>query len=127
MSNTLWHYGVLGMRWGRRNGSSTSTTTSTKKASPDDEIAKKKNDVSSLSDEELRSKISRLELEKRLNDLSKTEIKTKSTKGKDFVMAVLEKSGRNIGEQAMTYVIGTAVNKIAGQDVVNPKKGQKDK
>ena len=42
-------------------------------------------------------------------------------------MDVLEKSGKNIATQAVTYAMGNMVNKIAGSDVVNPKKGQKDK
>ena len=42
-------------------------------------------------------------------------------------MDVIEKSGQNIASQVATYVLGTAVNKIAGSDIINPKKGQKDK
>lgn len=42
-------------------------------------------------------------------------------------MDILEKSGKNIATQFVTYAMGAAVNKIAGTDVVNSKKGQKDK
>ena len=56
----------------------------------------------------------------------------KSSKGKDFVMRVIEKSGENIATQLTTYVMGSAVNKLLGDtfndpSIVNPKKGQKDK
>ena len=47
-------------------------------------------------------------------------------------MDVLEQSGKNIATQATTYLMGTATNKLFekfgfGPDVINPKKGQKDK
>ena len=47
-------------------------------------------------------------------------------------MDILEKSGTNIATQTMTYVMGTAVNKVLSSMVddkqaINPKKGQKDK
>ena len=51
----------------------------------------------------------------------------KPSRGKDFVMDVLEKSGKNIATQLTTYAMGAAVNKVAGKEIVNPKKGQKDK
>lgn len=78
-----------------------------------------------LSDDELRARISRLELEKRYKELARNP--TKKSKGKDFVMDVLEKSGKNIATQLSTYAMGSLVNKLAGQEIVNPKKGQKDK
>lgn len=80
-----------------------------------------------MSDSELREKITRLELEKKYSDLSKPKEQAKTSKGKAFVMDVLEKSGKNIATQAVTYAMGSIVNKVAGSDVVNPKKGQKDK
>ena len=76
---------------------------------------------------ELKELISRLELEKRYRDLSKSEEQVRSAKGRDFVADVLEKSGKNIATQFTTYMMGTAVNKLAGSEIVNPKKGQKDK
>ena len=50
-------------------------------------------------------------------------------------MGVLEKSLDNIGTQGLTYFLGTAVNKAVNKrdehgnlvEIVNPKKGQKDK
>ena len=69
-----------------------------------------------------------LELEKRYSDLSKPGEQAKTSKGKAFVMDVLKKSGKNVATQAVTYAMGSMVNKLAGSDVVNiPKKGQKDK
>ena len=145
-NNYLKHYGVLGMRWGVRRSRAQldgSTGSSKKKKlqkvqeenqaskykTKSSEPAKKT--IKDLSDTELREKINRLELEKRYKELSKVEPKTTS-KGKAFVMDVLEKSGKNIATQLTTYAMGRAVNGIFkdifnDEAVVNPKKGQKDK
>ena len=50
-----------------------------------------------------------------------------SSRGKSFVSDILEKSAKNIGTQAATYAMGAAINKMAKKEIVNPKKGQKDK
>ena len=93
---------------------------------------KLKKTVKDLSDEELRAKISRIELEKKYSDLTRVENKKKTSKGKAFINETLEKSGKNIAGQLVTYMMGTAVNKalkgVFDDDaIVNPKKGQKDK
>lgn len=157
--NELCHHGVKGMKWGVRRtkaqlGYPASTSKKTaksgdlvtsfsrkRKAAKQQKIAttqtkhettKPKNkSVSEMSDDELRSKISRLEMEKRYRDLAKAS-QPEQSKGKKFVMSVLEKSGQNIATQATTYMMGQAVNKaFAGvfndPAIVNPKKGQKDK
>lgn len=86
----------------------------------------KSNSISSLSDEELRKKINRLDLENRYNNLLKTSYPPEKVHaGRKFVMDVLKRSGQNVAEQTATYILGTAVNKIAGKDIINPKKGQK--
>ena len=185
--NELYHYGVLGMRWGvrryqNRDGSLTnagkkkynkemakleakekvlknkqrnaakidklnakkksvadleeslnSTKTKTKQQKTSN-TAKKS--IKDLSDDELRERVNRLELEKRYKDLSKQlysdAAKKKNSKAKEFVLDTLERSGKNIATQAVTYGMGAAVNKTIGNlvgdsQMVNPKKGQKDK
>ena len=87
-------------------------------------------DLKSLSDQELRDRISRLELEKRYKSLTASDADVKRTnRGKEFITSVLESSGRNVATQLATYAMGTAVNKYLGKgkQIVNPKKGQKDK
>lgn len=132
MSNsTLQHHGILGMKWGvrrtpeqlaRARGKSKSSSESEKESGSS---SKKK--IKDMSDDELKARISRLELEKRYKDLSKPEEKVRADRGRAFVVNVLEKSGTNIATQFTTYVMGTAVNRLAGSEIVNPKKGQKDK
>lgn len=136
-NNQLTHHGVLGMKWGvrrtpaqlghvsRKRKKTKKADVSNKKEKAKVDSKKTKKSVNELTDAELKDKINRLELEKRYKDLAKGSEPPK--KGKAFVMDVLEKSGKNIATQLATYAMGAAVNKIAGSDIVNPKKGQKDK
>lgn len=117
------------------SGESRSGRTAQKKAAS---ATASKRTLSDLSDDELRQRISRLELEKRYKDLEKADAKPKSTRGRDFCVNVLETIGKNtltnIGTQAANHVLGEAINKLAGVSsddkahrVVNPQKGQEDK
>lgn len=155
MDEELYHYGVKGMKWGIRRSPAQlghKTGTKKKKTSVVDAVKKisqkrqqakaektarkearktsrKKKSVAEMSDDELRERIARLELEKRYRDLTPKQ----THRGRDFVISVLENSGRNIATQTTTYAMGTAVNKIAqalgleDPHIINPKKGQKDK
>lgn len=135
MSETLTHHGILGMRWGFRR-TKAQLEKARGKLSSDNESSKKKK-VSELTDEELLDKIKRLELEKRYRDLLKDlvpqkSVPQKSSKGKDFVVKVLERSGENIATQASAYVMGKAVNKLFNKIykdpmAIDPKNIQKKK
>ena len=147
-NNSLKHYGVLGMKWGVRryqnkDGSLTAAGKKRAKQNGDADDVKEtpktskassstssKKTVKDLSDAELREKINRMQLEKQYKDLAKSEVQT--SKGKAFVMGVLEQSGKNIATQLTTYVMGKGVNALLkdvfnDDAIVNPKKGQKDK
>lgn len=87
-------------------------------------------DLSEISSEELQKKINRIQLEKQYRDLT-TKPKTVS-KGRQILNNILESSSKNIGTQLATYLMGNMVNSVAKslgyeEDIVNPKKGQKDK
>lgn len=151
-NNELKHYGILGMKWGirrspaqlghkpssssksspNRNGpSKISRPKKLKKASSKVEAPKKKT-ISEMSEEELNKMIDRMRLEKTYKQLISELNPQKTSKGKQFVLRVLEKSGENIATQLATYVFGTTVNNVASKfvedkKIVNPKKGQKDK
>lgn len=166
-NNYLYHYGVLGMKWGVRRtpaqlGKSTSSTKKkSKKKKPAKPVPQKpvKKKLRDMSDDEIRAKISRLKLEKEFKDLERNVKSSETSKSKKFVMDVLESAGKNVATQTATYMMGQGVNHLAKaigikngkvvlktkdgkpiiddegiektieifEDIVNPRKGQKDK
>lgn len=86
--------------------------------------------VKKMTETELKDRIARLELEKKVKDLEKGT----TSRGRNFVLDVIESAGKNIVTQATAHVMGIATNKVFEsllgdefKDFVNPKKGQKDK
>lgn len=129
--NELYHYGVLGMKWGVRRDR-TKLLGRKKKGKGTDDSDSQKQSISKMTDDELRSRISRLRMEKDYRELTVTKSQKRAEKGKKFVEDVLTKSANNIATQTVTYLMGRGVNKALGKifddpNVVNPKKGQKDK
>lgn len=146
--NELQHHGILGQKWGvrryqNRDGSLTAAgrkrysdsgdSQKVKKEKPQSDAKPKTKKASEMTEEELRAKINRLELEKRYRELSQSLApRSPNQKGKEFVQRVLMKSGENIATQFTTYVMGKGVNSVFkglfdDPNIVNPKKGQKDK
>ena len=112
----------------KTESNSNSSTSNSKSSTP----AKKS--LKDMSDSELQDAINRItNLETKYSELTKNNSPSKNnSRAKKFIMDVLEQSGKNIATQATTYLMGTATNKLFeklgfGQDVINPKKGQKDK
>lgn len=144
-SDELYHSGRKGQKWGQRlyqykDGSLTplgklrygKKGSKGKSASKDDKTSSNKKKIEDMSDEELRERINRLNLEQDYRKKMK-EINPKTTsKGKEIVKDILEKSAKNVGTQLATYVMGRGINKMFEKtfndpQIVNPKKGQKDK
>ena len=131
MENSLQHHGVKGQKWGvRRTPEQLGRRKLTRKKNrflsgkQKSESNSKKN-VKDMTDDEIRTKINRLELEKRYKDLLKAENQSRNSRGKAFVTDILEKSGKNIGTQLTTYTLGTAVNRMLGTDAVDPRRQQR--
>lgn len=156
VSKDFEHHGVLGMHWGirryqpypkgqkvkggkevgeaakvKQRPSKPSKKTSPPKSEPKEEPKKT---IKDMTDEEIRTAVARLKLEKEFKDLLASSTPKKSKRGKELITKMLEGSVQNIGGQLTTYAMGTAVNQIAKrlfkdlkEDIVNPKKGQKDK
>ena len=139
-SDILQHYGILGMKWGvrrtpaqlaRARGERSSSSSSNSKSQTSSSIKKRTRD---MSDDELKTRINRLELEKKYKDLSRETV----SRGRSFATRVVERIGENtlvnLGTQAANHVLGNLINKMAGvsssdsaKRIVNPQKGQTDK
>lgn len=148
----LYHHGVKGQKWGvhRHQNRDGSLIKSGKKHSTkisnflskhkEKTVAKKASktptskEISKLTDDELKKRIDRMDLEIKYKSKYSELHPAKVSAGRKFLKSMtgvttssLEKAGKNIGGQLATYLAGELTNKIAGKEVVNPKKGQKDK
>lgn len=154
MDDELYHYGRKGMKWGqnifgRRNSSGSVSKKSItksissriskankqrKKAKAQEDKKKqevkesnkiKKKKVSEMTDDELRSRINRLQMEKQYRDL---EASLYPKKGESYITKALKDAGqsslKNLSEQAFDTIGGETINKIgemiAGYDAKNP-------
>lgn len=140
-NDELMHYGVKGMKWGvrkDRGSSSSKGRTGRKKSSKNNafntmlkkrkkrktqkaaaeaaERAKHKS-VYEMSDEELRSAIKRMELER---DYKKLVVQNNpnADRGKKFVTEVLEASGKGLAIQVANHYGAQALNKAIGEEVI---------
>lgn len=101
MENELRHYGVLGMRWGKRK--SNSNTVSPKNKNNSDQSVKDERKVASknrrtLSDAELKKRIERMELERKMKDLTDKDI----APGRKAVNEILSNSGKKVATTVLT-------------------------
>ena len=109
VQNELKHYGVLGMKWGKRQAKSSTPTPGQvrrQEKREDKQIKKeRRNDVKNrrrLSDKDLTDKIGRLEKEKKLRELTDAEINS----GKKATSDIMKASGTKV---ATTMIAGGAL------------------
>lgn len=127
----LYHYGIKGMKWGvirtaeqlghiaKSAKSLYDSHKAKKRAKKEAAKAKKRSKITNpkkLSTEELNARIKRLQLEKDYNDLVKDTNRTR--KGKNFVMDILESSGKNLFTQVVNHYGAKALNEAIGEDVI---------
>lgn len=109
-----------------------------KESKKSETVSPKKKSVKDMSDEELKAEIDRLDLEAKYREAmtkSMTSVqknKKKLVDGRDLTSRILSKAGENLGSQLVTALGGMAINATIGKmlgdpNMVNPKKGQKDK
>ena len=141
----LYHYGTKGQKWGLRryqykDGTLTPlgrkrleklTKERTKLLGNSDqskETVPVKKSVKDLSDEELRSTINRLQMEKQLADLTR---QPETKKGKSVVGQILSKSGQaaasTLTTAGFTYLGKQAIKNMAGEKVYKEMFNIKDK
>lgn len=127
----LYHYGIKGMKWGvirteeqlghivKSAKSLYDSHKAKKRAKEEAAIAKKRSKITNpkkLTAEELNARIKRLQLEKTYKDLMKDTETT--TRGKNFVMDILESSGKNLFTQVTNHYGAKALNKVIGEEVI---------
>ena len=109
--DSLYHVGVLGMKWGRRKGSKTNNSKKTKTEFSDDykqSRQSKSKSYKSLSNKELQALTQRMELERKLRDLKSSDYQ----KGLDVVKTITA-AGTTIASlyALSTTPLGQAVKK----------------
>ena len=133
MENELYHYGVLGMKWGVRRTPEQLAKANVRAKRKSEDNAKRsdmKKAVKSrrtLSDADLKKRIERIKMEKQLKDLTAEEI----SPGKKFVSEVLSSSGKKVATALVTGAVlyGTKaaltnqfdIKELAGYMTPNPK------
>lgn len=128
MTNNICHYGVLGMKWGVRmkqlskddianakkmaeEGSKLSNDLQRAINRPSTNRSKKRLDLSSMSDNELRDKISRELLERQYNDVFNAK---QTSKGRTYVQKTLEVAGDVLAATGTALGIALAIKELKG-------------
>lgn len=112
-NNSLMHYGVLGMRWGRRKGRASVSVSSDHETA----TALKKKHLSEMSNDELKKLTARLQLEKQYKDLSKKEVSA----GQKFVTDTLQNIGKNLISDYAKRYLTVGIDKLIAQALPKPE------
>lgn len=123
-SDFLIHYGVLGMKWGVRKSKSSSKSGGSKKRSSSYERSynktiksRKKNkykDISTMSDNELRSRVNRMQLERQYSSLLKDQAHAVK-KGKNKTKNILSRNANEIANETVKKQMRKATRKVVGK------------
>lgn len=152
----MYHHGVIGMKWGVRryqNKDGSLTAAGRKRLQKLDDEREKltgeksntstsnsssssaKKSIVELSDEELRSRLNRLQMEKQYSDLVKAMTPEKQAKSSKFVKQYLEPAAKkilwdtavNVGAQAVSQMMANSVNKNSKNIKLNTNGGNQKK
>lgn len=132
-NNELMHYGVPGMKWGvrrtpaqlgRKKTSSSKSLFEKKKPKPKPkaksesskkETAPKPKSVKEMSDEELSTAISRLQLEQKYKELSPQKVSTGKAVTKRILNNIIVPAAEDVGRQMVKTVLTRAGNKTLSE------------
>lgn len=124
MNDELYHYGVLGMRWGRRKARASTTTSEPKQTFKEKRAAKVKAkkdsiaaDPTTMTNKQLNMAIRRMNLEQQYNRLSGRDV----NKGKERLNTVLKVIGTTAAVGGNILNIYYNSNKLAnlGNQAIN--------
>ena len=99
--NTLEHFGIKGMHWGRRKGP---THVETPSADHKEKMRIKSKSISEMSNAELKTVNERLQLEKRYKELATEDL----SRGQRFVRDMLLNSAKNTATQQTSKYMNKA-------------------
>lgn len=132
-NNELMHYGVPGMKWGvrrtpaqlgRKKTSSSKSLFEKKKPKPKPkaksesskkETAPKPKSVKEMSDEELSTAISRLQLEQKYKELSPQKVSTGKAVTKRILNNIIVPAAEDVGRQMVKTALTRAGNKTLSE------------
>lgn len=109
-NNSLYHYGVLGMRWGVRKNKDSRVLGNKKRSKKDDTES-----VKDMSDSELRQKINRLQMEKQYAQLTKKDVSAGQKFVTDILTNAAKQTATNYTSKYMTKGIDKIVEKAIGK------------
>jgi hypothetical protein len=120
MSNTLVHYGILGMKWGiRRTPEQLARARRRSMTDESHEDYKKTHtpkSIKSMSDAELRNRLNRLQMERQYSQLSESSV----SKGKEYAQKII-KAGTTVATVTTTAL--TIYNNAGKIKAIIEKKG----
>ena len=137
MNNELYHYGVLGMKWGRRKKRTNGEHLTTKKIASTKKVVdsarqlndsvrianqssmnrsskkskEKRMDLSSMTDQELRQRINRELLERQYNDVFNPHT---ISKGRQFATSLVENTGSVLAITSSALGVALAIKELRG-------------
>lgn len=116
-NNTLTHHGTKGMRWGvRRFQNKDGSLTPAGKKRYSENTEKK---VSEMSDEELRRRINRIQMEQQYSKLNQKQVSA----GKKFVTAILVSAATSVATSYTNKYLGKGVEYLGGKVSKGASKG----